>query len=304
MFVTALATMVAIAFLIGRIAARRLKRRISTINRVFGAFGRDAVTTRAPITPANDELDTLSTNLNLVLDRTSLLLRARKDLSDTIAHETRTPLMHIGAKLSKAQLHQLPPAADSLIDDAHGDIRNVQRMLDTLLDIAASEAQRGEMNSLPEMDLSEIASRLAELYAPSAEDMGINFTVHIAENVLMRGEPVQISSLLVNLLDNAFKYGVLKDQTGGYIGLTIRHGPEIIVEDHGQGIPEAIHDQIFERFRRARNGNGGGNGNNGEKGHGLGLALVRAIAERHGLTVTIDNSLTQGEHRGAQFIIR
>jgi signal transduction histidine kinase len=206
--------------------------------------------------------------------------------------------MHIGARISRARQAGLASAPDQLLDSAQVEIRNLQRMLDTLLDIASSEAQRGEMNSLPEMDLADIANRLAELYEPMAEDMGIAFHARIAPHVPMRGEPVQMSSLIVNLLDNAFKYGA----EGGVIRLMVEPGPILVVEDEGAGISEDQRAAIFERFARVHQRGAG---------HGLGLALVRAIAERHGLGVRIEQTIPpfeagEDEHakgRGARFVV-
>lgn len=277
----------ALAWGIGRVAARSLGRRIAAINAVFGSFGREGAGDRAPVSHRGDEIDALSGHLNTVLDRIALLLVARKELSDAIAHETRSPLMHIGARIARARATGLEAGADQQLDAAQGDIRNLQRMLDTLLDIASSEAQRGEMNSLPEMDLAEVASRLAELYEPTAEDMGITFIARIAPHVPMRGEPVQMSSLIVNLLDNAFKYGA----DGRIIRLIVEPGPRLVVEDEGTGIPPERREAIFERFTRAHQRG---------KGHGLGLALVRAIAERHGLAIKVESTIPAGPDAGSQ----
>ena len=304
-FAAGLLVMAATAYAIGRQAAQRFNRRIGTINRVFGGLGDDGAAARAPVSARHDEIDILSSHLNTVLDRVTLLMMARKDMSDAIAHETRSPLMHINARIAKARMTPLPAETDRLLDATQADIRALQRMLDALLDIASSEAQRGEMNSLPDMDLSEIATRLSELYGPTAEDRGLRFSTAIAPGVTMRGEPVQISSLLVNLLDNAFKYGATTPgkygatapgETGtGAIRLIVRDGPEIVVEDEGEGVDPAIRDQVFERFYRTRRDG---------QGHGLGLALVRAIAERHGLTVRLEDTMDHGNHRGARFVVR
>ncbi len=287
LFGVALVALVALAWAIGRVAARSLGRRIAAINAVFGSFGREGAGDRAPVSHRGDEIDALSGHLNTVLDRIALLLVARKELSDAIAHETRSPLMHIGARIARARATGLEAGADQQLDAAQGDIRNLQRMLDTLLDIASSEAQRGEMNSLPEMDLAEVASRLAELYEPTAEDMGITFIARIAPHVPMRGEPVQMSSLIVNLLDNAFKYGA----DGRIIRLIVEPGPRLVVEDEGTGIPPERREAIFERFTRAHQRG---------KGHGLGLALVRAIAERHGLAIKVESTIPAGPDAGSQ----
>ena len=201
--------------------------------------------------------------------------------------------MHIGARIARARADGLAGSADAQLAAAQEGLRQLQRMLDALLDIAASEAQRGEMNSLAELDLADLARRLAELYQPSAEDQGLTLVAEIAPSVPMRGEAVQLSSLLGNLLDNAFKYGA----SGGWIRLRVAPGPVIEVEDRGPGVDPAIREAVFERFRRSTRGDGG------ERGHGLGLALVRAVAERHGLQVRLEDVAAEDGGRGARFVV-
>lgn len=294
LFAAALVAMALIAFAIGRFAARTLNRRIEGINAVFAAVGLEGPPARAPVSTRGDEIDTLSENLNGVLTRVDHLLVARKELSDTIAHETRSPLMLIGARIAKAREAGLDPAVDQQLEGAQAQITGLRRMLDALLDIASSEAQRGEMNSLAETDLGELANRLVQLYEPSAEAAGLRLEARIAMPVLMRGDPVQLSSLIGNLLDNAFKYG----SGGGVIRLFVEPGPRIVVEDEGEGIDPALAETLFDRFSRAHAGAG-----STRAGHGLGLALVRAIAERHGLQVRCEPTFATGDRTGARFVI-
>ena len=292
-FVLALLAMAVLAFVIGRAAAARLNRRLGRIGTVLDQFGREGAPTAAPVGEPGDEIDTLAARINALLERTSHLLEARQELSNIIAHETRNPLMHIGARIARARADGLAGSADAQLAAAQEGLRQLQRMLDALLDIAASEAQRGEMNSLAELDLADLARRLAELYQPSAEDQGLTLVAEIAPSVPMRGEAVQLSSLLGNLLDNAFKYGA----SGGWIRLRVAPGPVIEVEDRGPGVDPAIREAVFERFRRSTRGDGG------ERGHGLGLALVRAVAERHGLQVRLEDVAAEDGGRGARFVV-
>ena len=294
LFAAALLAMAAIAFAIGRFAARALNRRLGAINAVFARVGVEGPQARAQVSAAGDEIDTLSENLNQVLDRVDHLLAARKELSVTIAHETRSPLMLIGARIAKAREAGLDPEADQQLESAQGQIASLRRMLDALLDIASSEAQRGEMNSLAETDLGELAGRLVQLYEPSAEAIGLRLEAHIASPIMMRGDAVQLASLIGNLLDNAFKYGT----AGGVIRLIVEPGPRIVVEDEGAGVDPAIAATLFDRFSRAHADEGGS-----RAGHGLGLALVRAIAERHGLQVRCEPTLVTGDRKGARFVI-
>lgn len=286
----ALVVTVVLSFLIGRVAASALNRRITTINAVFEGLGPDGADSRAPVSPRADEIDVLSFHANRTLDRVERLLRARKELSDLVAHETRSPLMHVAARIGRARAEGVPSAADQALDAAQEQLRDLQRMLDALLDLAACEAQRGDLRGLPAVDLSALGSQLAELYEASAEAEGVELALAITPGVTMNGDPMQLTSLIGNLLDNAFKYGT----AGGRIALQIAPGPRIVVEDCGNGIDPALQPRLFQRFGRS----GGAAG-----GHGLGLALVRGIAERHGLSVRHEATRPSAGQPGARFVI-
>lgn len=162
------------------------------------------------------------------------------------------------------------------------------QLLDALLDIASAEAQRGDLKGLGDISLSEVSRSICELYAASAEEAGLKLICEIEDNVTMRADAMQISRLLVNLLDNAFKYGA----SGEFIRLKVSCGPVIEIEDDGPGVAKADRTRVFERYGR-------GVADHSRRGHGLGLALTRAIAARYGLSVRLED----GASGGARFIV-
>src|SRR3546814_12826752 len=87
-------------------------------------------------------------------------------------------------------------------------------MLESPLDIAASKARQGDRHGLRPVDLSDLVTRICELYADSAEESGHDFGWTVEPGVIFRGEEVQLSQLVTNLLDNAFKYV----HAGGRVG--------------------------------------------------------------------------------------
>lgn len=272
--------------LVAWITSRHLARRMDAVNAALGA----AADGRSASFPARfrggDEIDEMAGHGARLLARQAHLLKAYKQVSEHVAHEVRTPLMHLDNRLGAA-MHDRPEAPGGPIGQSREDIRGITTMLDSLLDIASAESRRGELAGLAQIDLSAIAASLADLYEDSAEDAGLTFETAIAPGVSMLGERMQITRLLSNLLDNAIKYV----PAGGHVRLTLAQGPHIVVEDDGPGIPRDQRERIFERFvRAAAPGN--------SPGHGLGLALSRAIAERHGLVLRLGDA-----PRGAQFIL-
>jgi len=288
-FVLGGATVVLIVALGGWIAARQLAGRIERINAAFRQPDETVIDALVHEGDArDDEIDELTRHSGEALTRLKRLANAHRETSDQIAHEMRTPLMHLDNRLVKALATTPDPETAARIADARGEIRSIIRMLESLLDIAASEARRGDRHGLTPVDLSTLAARLGELYADSAEESGHRFELQIEPGVIIEGEEMQLTRLITNLLDNAFKYV----PSGGTVWLRLSQGPRLSVSDDGPGIATDDRDSIFERFHR-------GGSRPGEEGVGLGLALCRAIAERHGLAIDLEPN-----GRGASFLVQ
>ncbi len=280
------AAIVGAVALVAWITARHLARRMDAVNAALGAAADGRAANFPTRRGSRDEIDEMASHGARLLARQAQLLKAYKQVSEHVAHEVRTPLMHLDSRLG-ATMQDRPEAPGGPIGASREDIRGIISMLDSLLDIASAESRRGELAGLAEFDLTALVISLADLYEDSAEDAGLTLATVIAPGVTLLGERMQITRLLSNLLDNAIKYV----PEGGHIRLTLGHGPRIAIEDDGPGIPRDQRDRIFERFVRA-------NAPGDRPGHGLGLALSRAIAERHGLILRLGDT-----PRGAQFIL-
>ncbi|WP_254305866.1 HAMP domain-containing sensor histidine kinase [Sphingopyxis sp. BSNA05] len=279
--------LVLIFSMIGYYSTRRLKGRLGSMNDAFREIGTGNLAATIPVDQRGDELDQLSRHSNAMIGRLASLVSAHRDISDHTAHELRTPLMHLDNRLITAIGQSKDPLHSETLGRARQDIRDIIQMLDSLLDIASSRAQKGDRSGLSPCDVSEIATEMAELFAESAEDLGISFGTDIAPGVQMMANPAHIQRILSNLLDNALKY----TPKGGVVELALRPGPVIVVRDNGPGIPENMREKIFQRFVRVDA--------SGAKGHGLGLALSQALAERNGLVITCRDA-----EPGALFEIR
>ncbi|HTM80132.1 HAMP domain-containing sensor histidine kinase [Asticcacaulis sp.] len=289
-FTLALCLIAVSAFWVGLMAAGGLKRRVMAINTVFGNVQNGQLSARIPVSDPGNELDHLAGNVNTMLERLEALITAQRDVTENIAHETRTPLMRLDASLMTAQQNAEDPGMADELEKSRSHIKGILRLFDALLDIASAKARRGDAASLHSINLSVAARSLMDLYQASAEEAGITLESRIADNVCQHGDVMQMSRLMVNLLDNAFKYG----GDGGFVRFTLAPGPVITVEDHGDGIPEDERDLVFQRFHRSASG---------QPGHGLGLALVSAIAARHDLTVRIEDTQPDAPRKGARFIV-
>lgn len=285
-FLAAGLVVVAIVALIAWLISRKLARRVARINASFGEPPPEETALPVP-PPRPDEIDELAAHSAASLARQARLARLHKHMSDNVAHEIRTPLLHLDQRLVSALQAHPEPDGGGPLTRARADIRGIAALLDSLLDIAANEARRGDRRGLAELDLSRAISEIAVLYEGSFEDAELTLETKIASGVKFEAEQMQLTRMVSNLLDNAIKY-VPK---GGKVRLELYPGPKIIVADDGPGIPPEDRERVFGRFTRS--------GDEGSaNGHGLGLSLARAIAERHGLELKLIPS-----DKGACFVV-
>ncbi len=286
----------------GYITARRLSRRVRLINAAFRDPEPRRLAALRTSRSRKDEIEELTRHSSAALARLDRLARSQRDTTDQIAHEMRTPLMHLDNRLVRAiqaqsQAREPDAGTTERLVAARGEIRHVVATLESLLDIAQSEAQRGNPQGLAEVDVSALAANIADLYTASAEDTGHDFRLEAQDGVTMQGDEIQLSRLITNLLDNAFKYV----PPGGQVRLIVQRSPDgeplIAVADNGPGVPPQYRETIFERFGRVQN-EGDGTFTQA-KGAGLGLALARAIAQRHGMELRLAPAM-----RGARFELR
>ncbi len=284
------AILVALVVLLGRLAAVRLQRRIERINAAFRDPQADALSALSQRTDG-DEIDELTDHSGAALARVRNLMEAYRDTSDQLAHEIRTPLTHLDNRLVKTLRHEPRGAVAEGLIAARAEIRRLVQTLESLLDIASSKARKGDRAGLREFDLSAMVERICDLYSGSAEETGHAFEWQVDPGVRFVGEEWQLSRILTNLLDNAFKY----TPPGGRIEVTLTagsQGPVLEVSDNGPGIAAHEREKIFERFYRGTNEHADmmGSEHGGVAGSGLGLALAHAIAERHGLKLAVIES--------------
>lgn len=255
---------------VGGLAARSVMARIGRVNALADRVAAGDLAARLPGPRASDEFGLLETHVHGMLDRIENLNRATHRLSDTIAHELRTPLNRMAQKLARIE------GQPELAAELKGEMRAAIRVFDSLLDISRAEADQGSGGGLVPVDLSAVAGEVWALYEPVAEDQGLLCRLDAAPGLQVLGDRNLIAQMLANLLDNAIKYCA----AGDVLTLTLAETPGqhlLRVADTGPGLPAEMKDEAFERFVRADRDKG-----RGIKGHGLGLALVRAIAARHG----------------------
>lgn len=222
-----------------------------------------------------EEVRPLVTAINSALDRLTEAYEAEQRFVADAAHELRTPLAVLSLHLQRAKL-----GGTLDWDTIDGDLDRLNRLVGQLLDLARKEHARKveEVDARPIVNLSRIARETAAAVFPLADKAGRPLDVRLPDTLAVRGRPADLHDMIRNLLDNALAHG------RGRIGLvgSVEPGADgerlalMTVSDEGPGVPKALGDTVFDRFRK---------GSPDSEGHGLGLAIAREVVRGHGGSV-------------------
>ena len=265
----------------GMLVSRNFVRRIDTIGRTSRAIMEGDLSARIPVRGSNDEIDQLVVGLNAMLDRIQQLLDGLRQVSSDIAHDLRTPLGHLRHRLEDAReraktVGEYEAATEAAIAEADG----LLEIFSALLRIAQIEAG-AQKSAFTAVNLSDLIRNIADAYGPSAEDSQHKLEVAVADGITMTGDRQLLAQLFTNLVENALNH----TPAGSTVRLglhTTPRGFEAEVADNGPGIPAPEHGKVFDRFYRLDR-------SRSTKGSGLGLALVKAIATLHGLSLRLED---------------
>lgn len=285
-FLVGVVGIILFSLIAGGITARRVLRRIDTIQQTSTKIMSGSLSERVPVTKRDDEFDALATNLNAMLDRIEQLLQGLKEVTDNVAHDLKTPLTRLR---NQAEAALRDTATNEMREQAlETVIAESDRLIQTfnaLLMIARVEAG-APSGALSEINVSEIVADVAELYTPVAEDEGITVETNIEPSITLKANRELIGQAMVNLLENAMKYARPEEGSAGRIAVGVhREGGEvrIVVADNGPGIPEGDRKRVLERFVRLEK-------SRSEPGSGLGLSLVNAVARLHGGRFSVEDN--------------
>jgi hypothetical protein len=279
----AIAVLAIAGLLIGLITRRALMSRVDSIRQTVSAIIHGDLKHRLPTRLRDDELNTLSLTINGMLDQIEQLVHGVRNVSNSIAHDLRTPLAELRSRLEELALIR-PPAEETFaeIDGAVADVDRVIRIFDALLRLAEIDAGM-RRSGFVSIDVAHLATTAVEFYEPAAELKHINLLFCAAEPAEAAGDPVLLAQALSNLIDNALKYA----PEHGTIRVDVRRRANgavlIAVTDNGPGISDAEKTKVVERFYR-------GDASRGTPGAGLGLSLVQAVAKLHGSSLELSDA--------------
>ena len=266
----------------GVFVARDVSRNMTALTGVINAARMGDLGARANLRGAGDELDELADGLNDMLERLQRSIAGLRHAGDAIAHDLRSPLTRLRARMEAALIEAEAGRGDPVgalrqaLDDADG----VLKTFGAVLAIARLEAAANAPDQT-KFDPADVAAGVAELYEPVSEEKGLDFAAELASGLSLRGNRDFIAQAVANLLDNAVKY----TQAGGAVMLRVRRRAsgdvEISVTDTGPGVPEADRERVVGRFVRLEH-------SRNAPGVGLGLSLVAAVAHAHGGRLELD----------------
>jgi signal transduction histidine kinase len=263
----------------GVIVTRRTVARIEGINAASRAIMESDLQKRIPVHGASDEWDQLAANLNSMLDRIEFLMGEVKQVGDSIAHDLRTPLTRMRARLERASLKNRTAEDDqALLASTIMDLDDVLRMFRALTRISQIEAST-QASTLRTLDLSLVAKEVAELFDAAAEERGSRLEIKGGEPIEILGDRDLLFDAISNLVDNAIKHG--RDRGLVRISADCRdNGAVLAISDDGPGVPANECDLIFRRFYRSEK-------SRCTPGNGLGLSIVAAVARVHGANIAL-----------------
>lgn len=269
----ALAVSVILGMLCGLIIGQYVDRRVHDIVRVADRVGEGDMSGRVPLSGARDSFEMLSRQINQMLDRISTLMGELRMLTDSLAHDLRSPVGRLRAAADAALAAETPEERDQMLGAIIRQSDSLMRILTTALEIARSEAFTSQ-NQFSWFDPAQLAGELVEMYEPVAEEAGSAMRLDRSPVVFpVFGHRQLLAQALSNLIENAIKYAA----SGGEIAVFVRNEDSTLklgVTDRGPGIPAGRRDEARRRFGRL-------DPSRSEEGAGLGLSLAQAIAHLH-----------------------
>ena len=266
--------MVGFGFLTAILGLRRTLKRVDAITTAAANIDTADLSSRVfSAKKPNDEVARLARTFNTMLDRISASVNQLRTLTDSVAHDMKSPITSVRGGLEAALSTDDADISKEYVAKALDHLDRLSEIVTTSLDVAEAEAGALRLHR-ENTDLSELVRRVAELYAPAFADRHQSLVTSAQDHVSAMVDRRFLSRLLSNLMENELRYA----GEGAHLEFRLSTDNGMItiaIEDDGPGIPIELRDQIFQRFVKGH----------GSQGHGLGLAFVKAVACAHGGSV-------------------
>ena len=263
--------------------ATRARHRYDAVRKSFDLIGQGDLSARIPLIGKGDDIDLLSGDINAALERLAHLVEGMRQVSADMAHELKTPLGRLKINLQTAMDKQAKGLRSSKeLNAASDEADHINATFAALLRIAQIESG-ARKSRFARLDIREVLADVIEVYSEVAKDSGQTLTFQNMDRATtVNGDRELLVQMFANLIENSIRHC----PSGAAITLALSALPgrvSVIVADDGPGIPEAERGKVLRRLYRLEK-------SRSSPGSGLGLSLVRAIADLHEAQLSLDDN--------------
>ena len=273
-----------LATLAGYALAGLALRPVESMRRRAAAVSAERPGERLPVPQTRDEVERLGETLNAMLARLEAALERERTFVADAGHELRTPLALLRTELELALRHgETTEELRDALRRSSEEVDRLTQLAEALLLIARSDQGHLALR-LEDLELADLLASIVTRFEWRAKEAGRPLAATAPPGLVLRGDRMRLEQALGNLVENALRYG------GGEVTLEAVAADGVIelhVRDEGGGFPPAFMAEAFERFARPDQGRSGA-------GSGLGLSIVRTIAEAHGGSAHVANRAGSG----------
>ena len=255
----------------------RMLAHVRNITEAASRIGDSDLSSRVPVTERNDEVSQLAITLNNMLDRIESSMHQLHTITDSLAHDLRSPLTALRAKLEMALTSGSKGEESDGIVSAIEELDRITDFLNKALDVAEARADALRLQRVP-LDLDDLLRAMVDLYEPSMSEKGLRIQLRSARPIELAADAALLHRMVANLFDNELKHL----PAASTITILLRAAHEtayLTLEDDGPGFADEVLEHVFERRVKGPR----------STGHGLGLAFVEAVVRAHGGSIEASN---------------
>jgi signal transduction histidine kinase len=270
---------------VGYFISRQTHDKLQTVSQTLDDISRGVVSSRIPISAANDQIDRIARQVNTHLDRLAELTGTTKNTINAVAHDLRSPLNHASIMLQQLLAEPIEQAwIIARLDDLSAELAGLVDIFETILRISRIEATE-VADQFAKIEVNHLMAEIAETYEPVLEASGQRLIIQPAYGLAPEiwGDRSMLFQLLANLIENIGKYTPAGSVATLSASPSMRGGCLLVIADNGPGIPVASHLDMLKPFRRMEE-------SRSTPGNGLGLALVNAVIHHHRATLTMKDN--------------
>lgn len=287
-----LAPQLLLTLIIGIVLIHGVNKGLGPLYKLADDIAQRSPSDLSPIAESSDfeEIRILTETINQLFTKLSSSISAQQRFIANAAHQLRTPLAGLKLQAERAQREEVIAMMRPALMQIQNSADRISHLINQLLVLARS-VQIEDSHEFELIDLLELSKKVCMEWVPKAleKEMSLSFVAH-DKPLFVECNTVLLTELMANLLHNAIVYGV---QRGNILVSLAENSPVLTIEDDGPGISSAEAKKVFERFYRTPGSSG--------KGCGLGLAIVREIADLHGITLDLSTSEMGGVRIALRF---